>query len=255
MRPLFQQGAVTSEHKASNSVVIISDSTEIPILTGRALGKQVSKMKRLWGFFAICTFFFACNSGPTFHVNSPDKATFFRDPASAPIIVVGRILSNEKTGKVRQWHPKEDSISTYHVQLFRVTVEIENILRGGPLPKKPEIYYFALAGNVGGPPGIALTSISGTWHKGDRGLFFLREESGKLRTECDLSVRCVPPILSGSHPNFKVDPKQPLAYSIVDLLLTRGIDCSDQQMIEAVSNYAPSLFSQSFAIKKLRPIS
>jgi hypothetical protein len=211
-------------------------------------------MKRLLGSFAICTFFLACNPGPTFHVNSPDEATFFHDPASAPIVAVGRILSNEKAGKVRQWHPKEDSISTYQVQLFRVTAEIENILRGGPLPNKAEIYYFAFVGNVGGPPGLGMAGGSGTWHIGDRGLFFLREESKKLRTECDLSARCVPPVLSGSHPNLKVDPKQPLAYSIVDLLLTRGIDCHDQQMIEAVSNYAPSLFSQSYAIRKLRQI-
>jgi hypothetical protein len=209
---------------------------------------------RLLAFLIICVLCAACNHGSTFAIHPPSNATFLRDPASVPIILVGQILSNSKVGGLRKWRPDQDSVSDYQVQMFRVNVRVENTLKGDSLPGDIGIYYFAFHGNVSGPPGLGMAGVSGTWHLGDRELFFLRKESGELRTACDLSARCVPPVFSGNHADFRVDPSISLADSIVDLLLTRGRGCTDQQMIEAVSSYAPSFFSRDYAVAKLRQI-
>ncbi len=69
---------------------------------------------------------------------------------------------------------------------------------------------------------LGMYGEGGIWHMGDREMFFLRNDSGVLRTICDTWNTCVVPVFSGAHPGFKPDPGKPLAEAIIDLLLTRG---------------------------------
>src|SRR6185437_9543612 len=66
---------------------------------------------------------------------------------SIPVIVVGRILSNVA---IREEHGScQDKY--FPVQLYRVTVDVENVLRGENIPNKIDVYYFSGVGSQGGP--------------------------------------------------------------------------------------------------------
>jgi len=164
--------------------------------------------------------------------------------------VVGTILQNTKVGQLRRanW----DEYAT--VQLYRVTVHIENVLRGSLRDRNIPVYYFAYAGTIGGPPGLGMAGTGGTWHIGDRELFFLRRDSRVLRTICDFSHTCVMPVHTGKHPGFHFEPGKPVADSIVDLLLTRGQNCTDQQMKQAFVHCYAFGFSPDYTVKKLQQI-
>jgi hypothetical protein len=155
---------------------------------------------------------------------------------SIPVIVVGRIDSNIA---VRSQHGS--CLDPYFtVQLYRVTVDVENVLRGQGIPGKIAVYYFSGVGSMGGPPRLGMHENGGRWQRGDRELFLLRRDSGVLRTKCDTLHACVYPVLTGAHPAFRVDTTKPIAYSAVRLLLSRGEGCSDRQMIEAIASEFPN---------------
>ncbi len=186
-----------------------------------------------------------------------DNVLPFDQAESTPVILVGRILANAKVGRARV-----SRIDKYHqVQLYRTAVRVENVLRGKTPTSDISVYYFAYIASSG-PPGLGMSENGGTWHIGDREMFFLRTESGVFRTICDRLRSCVVPVRSGAHPNFKADPRKAIAHSIIDLLLTRGQDCNDSQMIQAISsNPFQALssnpawdFSESYTIQKLQQI-
>ncbi len=169
---------------------------------------------------------------------------------SIPVIVVGRIVSNvairEEHGSCRDKY--------FPVQLYRVTVDVENVLRGKNIPNEIRVYYFSGVGSQGGPARLGMRENGGRWRVGDRELFLLRWDSGVLRTKCDTLAACVYPVLTGAHPGFRVDPTKPIAYSVVRLLLSRGEGCSDKQMIEAIESLQSWNLSEKYALTRLLDI-
>ncbi len=167
---------------------------------------------------------------------------------SAPVIVVGTILANSKVGQPRRasW---DEHIT---VQLNRFTVHVENLLRGRLPDRNIPVYYFAYAGVLGGPAGLGMAGAGGILRIGDREIFFLRPDSGVLRTSCDFFRVCVTPVTSGEHPGFHFEQGKPVAESIVDLLLTRGKNCTDQQIKEAIWKSRPDSFSFDYTVRKLQ---
>lgn len=186
-----------------------------------------------------------CNTVPKLVEYPPShEPGDYQRAMSAPIILVGRLVHDsavEHKFRPSRWD------QGLNVNLWRVTVHVENVLRGGVSPDEIDVYYFRY-NFVSGPARV------GTWQMGDRKIFFLRRDSGVLRTACDGWSSCVIPLLTGFHPGFRTDPDKPIAYSIVDLLLTRGQGCGDKQMIEAISKTGAYLFSMEYTIQRLRQL-
>jgi hypothetical protein len=172
-----------------------------------------------------------------------------RQLASIPIIAVGRILANEHIGSAR----KEDEFSA-PIQLCRVTIQIENILRGRIAKGRTAVYYFTDVGSTGASPRLGMSPYAGSWHLGDRMMFFLRRDASVLRTTCDFRDYCVVQVFSGAHPGFKINPDKSIAENIVDLLLTRGADSRDRQMIKAITKSRVLDFSEAYALRKIEQL-
>jgi hypothetical protein len=102
-----------------------------------------------------------------------------------------------------------------------------------------------------------MDSMGGSWHIGDRELFFLQQDTNVLRTVCDSYAHCVVPVLSGSHADLKPDPSKPITERIVDLLLTRGEGCSERDWLNAIEKDGDRarLFDMEYTIKKLQLLS
>lgn len=144
---------------------------------------------------------------------------------AAPVIVVGRIISDSAVGRS---HPSkwDESIQ---VQRSRVKVDIENNLKGKVPVGQVSICYFIYLNAPDGPPRLGGSQRGGRWHIGDREIFFLRWDSGVLRTVCDEWASCVVPVFSGAHPAYKPNPAKPIEHAIIDILLTRGEGATNQQ--------------------------
>ena len=175
-----------------------------------------------------------------------DQCDYQRNPKpTAPIIVVGVLASDTL---VRKPVPMR-SRPTYPLQLRRLSVRIENILKGGPLPESLTVYYFTFAGGFQGNRPL------GFWEVGCRRILWLRWDAGVLRTVCDGYDNCTIGVYSGAHPNYRPDPKKPLDYALVDLLLTRGegsvngIGFATEAFREEPDNVSGL---QEYAIEKLR---
>jgi hypothetical protein len=130
---------------------------------------------------------------------------------AAPIVVVGLLVSDTL---VRNPVP---AYSEPHspLQLRKLTVKVENVLRGEAIPDTIIVYYFTWAGGFDGPRPLG-------WWDGNRRIFWLRRDSGILRTVCDGWDGCTRSVQSGAHPHYKPDPERSLDYALADLLLTRG---------------------------------
>jgi hypothetical protein len=82
---------------------------------------------------------------------------------SAPIIVVGVLVSDTL---VRKPVPMR-SDPKYPLQLRKLVVHVENVLRGGPISEKITVYYFGFAGGIDGPRPL------GFWNVGCRRILWL----------------------------------------------------------------------------------
>ncbi len=131
---------------------------------------------------------------------------------SAGIAVVGVIASDSLVLRPVPMH----SDATCPLQLRRLGIRIENVLRGSVAAGKIEVFYFTWAGGFDGNQPL------GFWRIGDRRIFLLRRDSGVLRTACDGADNCTWGVYSGAHPAYRPDPGRPVGYAIADILLTRG---------------------------------
>ncbi|HXE11949.1 MAG TPA: hypothetical protein VN633_07510 [Bryobacteraceae bacterium] len=186
-------------------------------------------------------------------------------PAEAPLIIVGTIISNDQVGHEVLGHFKSDkqrySEKThryehldYSLQLFKVKIQIENVLRGGELKQKQMgVYYYTHVGPFGMPL-IGMHGYGGTWEIGDREIFYLKKIDNVFRTACDFNRSCVTPVFSGAHPGFTIDSSRPPTESIIDLLLTRGQGSTDQGMVKAVLSRSAEYFNEPYAIRKWQEI-
>jgi hypothetical protein len=204
----------------------------------------MSKLLLVIATFGVVTLQVGCSSVPKLIEYTPsDKASDYQKDLSAPIILVGQLW--HETAVSSKIRPSKWGDGLY-AAMWRVTIRVENVLRGTVQPGDINVYYFQY--NLSGPARV------GTWWMGDRKLFFLRRDAGVLRTICDGWSTCVIPVLTGYHPGFQPNPGEPMSHTIIDLLLTRGEYCSDKDMVKAIGRTKANLFSNEYAMQKLRQI-
>ncbi len=134
------------------------------------------------------------------------------DVVSAPVVVVGVLESDVL---VSGWIPMH-SDPKYHLQLRRLSVRVENVLKGSNIPGVIAVYYFTWADGFDGPRPL------GFWRIGGRRILWLRRDSGVFRTACDGWDGCTEGVWSGAHPGYALDPTKPIEFALADLHLTRG---------------------------------
>jgi hypothetical protein len=148
---------------------------------------------------------------------------------AAPIVVVGILASDTLVLRPVPQHadPK------YPLQLRKLQVKVENVLKGDIRCGSIAVYYFTFAGGFDGPQPL------GMWRVGSRRILWLRRDSGVLRTACDGVDDCTSGVYSGAHPHFKADPHTPVAYAVADVLLTRGEGKIDDDRFAGAIEWAP----------------
>lgn len=139
-----------------------------------------------------------------------------RDAAS--IVVVGVVLSNTLVTRPVPQHSRPE----FPLQLRKLTLRVENVLKGDIGGGTVPIYFFTFAGGFDGPPPLGMSKI------GSRHILWLRRDSGVLRTSCDGYDYCTTGIYSGAHPGLNVDPRKPVSYAVADVMLTRGLGKIDE---------------------------
>ena len=142
---------------------------------------------------------------------------------SSPIVIVGTIISDVLADR---WTPR----NPVPPELRKVSVQVENMLRGDIKSKSVSIYYFITTGGYDGPPPL------GYWSLGERRIFYVKPDSGVLRMACDIVDHCTLPVLSGAHPLYKPDPAEPLNNALVDILFTRGEGVSDDLFAKGIEH-------------------
>ena len=162
---------------------------------------------------------------------------------SAPIVVVGVLSADTLVSRPVPMHSDPKS----PLQLRRLTVQVENVLKGGPLPDTITVYYFTWAGGFDGP------SPLGFWRVGGRRLLWLRRDSGVLRTACDGWDGCTMGVESGAHRGYVPDSQKSLNYALTDLLLTRGEGTINEiGFASEISWGVPDQGLQGYVVEKLR---
>src|SRR5579863_3127425 len=164
---------------------------------------------------------------------------------SAPIVVVGVLLSDIL---VRRPIPMR-SDPKVPLQLRRLAVRVEHVLKGSNIPGAITVYYFTWAGGFDGPRPL------GFWTVGGRRILWLRRDSGVLRTACDGWDGCTEGVWSGAHPLFRPDSQKPLEFALVDLHLTRGEGITNEigfatEVFREEPDQIPGL--QAYAVQKQR---
>ncbi len=131
---------------------------------------------------------------------------------SASIVIVGVLVSDTLVLRPVPMHSNPE----YPLQLRRLGVRVENVLKGDVSRGTVAVYYFTFAGGFEGPQPL------GMWRVESRRILWLRRDAGVLRTACDGWDGCTRAVNSGAHPHFTVAPQEPIAYAVADILLTRG---------------------------------
>ena len=188
--------------------------------------------KGLWHSFLIAGLLTAAGCGQKGQMSAyPEFIDLFpremvRFP---PVIVVGRILSCVPVGSPRpsNW----DGETPY--QEYRTTVAVENVLNGSVKTATADVYFLKNI-RIGGPARLGTQQYAGYWRIGDREMFFLQFDAGRLRTVCDTWAHCVIPVLTGRHSAFR--PLANVGASIADIFFTRGDGASDAEIIEGLEH-------------------
>jgi len=168
---------------------------------------------------------------------------------SIPVILVGQVIKTMKVGS-----PQTDPWGrTHSLQLHKAAVKVENVLRGKVQPGDIDLYYFRDLQPVGMLQ-LGTVPDSGSWNEGDREMFFLQSDSGRLRTVCDTYAHCVLPVYSGHHDLLQANANVWIGNTITDILLARGQDTSDQQMAKAIGKSSGPCyeFSPAYTVDKLK---
>jgi hypothetical protein len=138
-----------------------------------------------------------------------DQRTF-ADADSGSLLILGVAEGDEKIGR-----PVSSSLFQTELQLHRVTVQIENVLRGNIPEHNITLYYFAFEHlNTGHPPLIFGKAPS-------RRLISVRKDGAVYRTAID-GWNCAPRVVTGAHPGYTPGPNASLAEIDIDLNMNRG---------------------------------
>jgi hypothetical protein len=158
----------------------------------------------------------------------------------APLMVVGLAEGDEVIGRPVPSPPHSP------LQLHKVTVHVENVLKGAIPEHTITVYYFTFATLDQG----FRTLI---FHREPvRRLLWLRKDGGVYRTACDWQ-NCTVWVESGAHPGYRPDPSASLDQIKIDLLLTRGEGpVSDHRFAEEVGRAVELAGMDGYTIEKLR---
>lgn len=172
------------------------------------------------------------------------------NPDDVPVIIVGQIIEHVDMGP--PYPSRLDPRLT--IQLRKVTVQVENVLRGDVRGKVVPVYYFN--SNSSGPVHMGMLGHGGHWHVGDRIVWFLTWESGVLRTVLDTWADSTVTVLTGPHPDYKSKPNESYADQVIDILLDAGQRCDTEQWALGVlaSTNRSSGFDLAYTVSKLRAI-
>ena len=163
------------------------------------------------------------------------------NPRSAPIVVVGVVQSDTVVLRPVPMHSDRST----PLQMRRMHVAVENVLRGDVQGRHVEIYYFTWAGGFNGPQPL------GMWKVGSRRVLWLRRDGGVFRTACDGWDRCTWGVYSGSHPHLKIKQGEPVERALADVVFTRGDGAIDEaRFAGAILRGAPA--PDSYLIENYR---
>jgi len=166
---------------------------------------------------ALVLIAFAACGKPNLKVHSEAANERSRE---APLVIVGVIESDQSQG-----HDEASGM-----QLRRLRVRVENVLRGKLTDPAIMVYYFKFGGGFVGPRPLGL------WDdRSMRRVFWLEQDAGVYRTSCDGFDFCTLAIYSGSHPGYQPKKGATVEDSIVDLQLTRGESGVDEAWFKAVA--------------------
>lgn len=181
---------------------------------------------------------FSCTRVPPLHPY--DEGTNNQYLLTAPLIVVGLVESDEMVGRPVSSPPHSP------LQLHRVTVHVENVLKGAIPERSITAYYFTFANlNVG-------FRILIFHQEPVRRVLWLRRDGGVYRTACDWQD-CTVWITSGAHPGYRPDPDASLNQILIDLTLTRGEGPVDShQFAKELDQYVGRPGLDGYTIEKLR---
>ena len=159
----------------------------------------------------------------------------------APLVVVGLAEHDERIGQpiLSRQDPR------HPMQLHRITVHIENVLKGTVPQRTIPVYYFAHTGAFDVQHPLIFR------REPSRRMLCLRKDQGQYRIACDGSD-CTMRIMSGAHPGFRMNPGEPIERAMTELRLTRGegpID--DHQFALDINRGAPER-DLGYVIEKLR---
>jgi hypothetical protein len=139
---------------------------------------------------------------------------------ASPIVVVAKVVSDQKVGSLvpSYWRPD------IKYNLSRLTLQVENVLRGDLKPGLHDVFYFKLYSSVG-------PRLLGVWQPTSRFLFFMTRDQGVIRLASDGYGYCERRIYSGAHPSYHPEPGKSIDCIFADLALTEGEDCLDTQFV------------------------
>jgi hypothetical protein len=146
--------------------------------------------------------------------------------AQSPAVISAVISDIQKASWV---HASE--LDGYPVQLFRMNVAVEHVLKGEIPEQKLDIYFYRQMDSEAGIGRI-------NFRQYELYIFYLQRDTGVWRTSCDYYEHCADLVLTGRHPHFKRNPARPIGDDILDLLFTRedSMGTSDGVMVDAIGS-------------------
>ena len=138
------------------------------------------------------------------------------------------------------------------IQLRKLKLRVESVLRGDLIPNNVAVYYFTWAGAFDGPRPLGIWSMPAHTTPIYRRVLWLRKDSGVLRTACDGWDQCTIPANSGAHSNYTPDTQRPLGYALADILFTRGNGVTDAEFAGQIEWGAPSTVPEAYLFEKLQ---
>jgi hypothetical protein len=157
---------------------------------------------------------------------------------AAPLVVVGVAEGDELIGRPVP--------AKYPLQLHRVTVHVENLLKGTIPEHTITVYYFAFA-NLNQGSRILI------FHQEPvRRVLWLRKDGGVYRTACDWQ-NCTVWVESGAHPGYRPEPNASMDQTLTELCLTRGEGPMDDHRFAREMSYIVGRAGlDGYTIEKLR---
>jgi hypothetical protein len=194
----------------------------------------------------------SCGGGPHL-VDVFDRDDIKERPAChamlrAPIAVVGRVLSVHQIGGVRS----SSSTPAIKVELVRVRVAVENVLKGRVTHPEIDFFYFRYSAYTR----IDIGVFAYQPQRGDHRVFFLREENGIFRAVKDVTDYTLQ-VHSGSHQGTAPPPGSSLREGVGWVLLTPGRGMKDAVFAEYLNTAfhdAVLMSSDTYALNLLNPL-